>query len=271
MRILVLGGRGMAGHVITSYMKKQGHDVLYTTRNEDGIQLDVTSLAGVRNVILHHKPDVLINAVGLLNGDAEARLKDAIIVNGLLPHFLTEVLDEYGGKLIHISTDCVFSGEKGSYVENDEKDGTTAYSKTKAIGEVTRSPHLTIRTSIIGPELKENGIGLFHWFLKQQGEVKGYANVFWNGVTTLELAKAIDHLIPTGATGLYHLCTPGRISKYELLQLFKEVLKKDDVTITASLTPVHDKTLMHTRKDVHYPVQDYKKMLIEMVEWMRQK
>lgn len=136
---------------------------------------------------------------------------------------------------------------------------------------MTRSPHLTVRTSIIGPELKENGIGLFHWFMKQKGEIKGYANVFWNGVTTLELAKAIDHLIPAGATGLYHLCTPGRISKYELLQLFKETLQKDDVTITPSLTPVHDKTLVHTRNDVHFHVQDYKSMLSEMVEWMRQK
>src|SRR5690606_27782525 len=107
--------------------------------------------------------------------------------------------------LIHISTDCVFSGKKGDYIETDQKDGSSVYAQSKSLGEITGDNILTIRTSIIGPELKNNGIGLFHWFMSQQGQIQGYSNVFWNGVTTLELAKVIHRLINKQMDGLIHI------------------------------------------------------------------
>jgi dTDP-4-dehydrorhamnose reductase len=270
MKILVLGGQGMAGHVIAGYLKQKGHDILYTVRKEDpeGIRLDVRNLVKVRDLILKEKPEILINAVGLLNEHAEKHVMDAIKVNSLLPHALTEILDEYGGKLIHISTDCVFSGENGGYTEQSERDGTTVYSKSKALGEVDSPPHLTVRTSIIGPELKEDGIGLLGWFLKQSGTIYGYENVYWNGVTTLELAKAINHFIMDGVTGLYHLCANEKISKYELLKLFQEIFGAKDIKLVPVKEPVHDRTLIQTRKDYFYPVKGYRDMLEELNEWM---
>ncbi|MCG3055850.1 sugar nucleotide-binding protein, partial [Escherichia coli] len=137
----------------------------------------------------------------------------------------------YQGKLIHISTDCVFLGDKGNYTESDAPDGTSIYAQSKQLGEIISDKHLTVRTSIIGPELKTDGIGLFLWFMKQTGKIKGYKRALWNRVTTIELAKAIEVFIQQDVTGLYHLATEPKISKFDLLQLMKEVFQKDDVTI----------------------------------------
>ncbi|KPL58836.1 dTDP-4-dehydrorhamnose reductase family protein [Rossellomorea vietnamensis] len=273
MKILVLGGQGMAGHVIVDHMRRCGHEVLYTIRNQDleGIQLDVRDLERVKIVLLETKPDIVINATGLLNENAATHVMESIQVNSLLPHALIEMLSGFNGKLIHISTDCVFSGEKGKYTEQDIKDGTNIYSKSKSLGEVEADPHLTVRTSIIGPELKKNGIGLLHWFLQQKGRIEGYQNVFWNGVTTLELAKAIESLISHKVSGLYHLSNDQKISKYDLLLLIKETFSHEGVDIEPVSEPVHDKTLVHTRTDFKYPVPSYKEMLIELRDWMRER
>jgi dTDP-4-dehydrorhamnose reductase len=272
MKVLVLGGSGMAGHMIVNYLKtKTDFDVLYTTRcsdSKDSISLDVRNFIDVEDVIMEHRPDIVINAVGLLNDHAERQVEDALLVNSLLPYHLANLLDSINSKLIHISTDCVFSGKKGGYIETDEKDGTSVYAKTKALGEMERSPHLTIRTSIIGPELKENGIGLFLWFLKQKGTINGYKNVYWNGVTTLQLAKVIKLCITDNISGLYHLCNDTKISKYELLKLFKVIFEKDDVTIMPYTHIQNDKSLKNTRGDVPETIPGYKEMLYELKAWM---
>lgn len=271
MKILVLGGHGMAGHVIVEYMKGCGHEVSYTVRKEDplGIRLDVRDLDSVRKVLSEQSADIVINATGLLNDYAETHVMESVQVNSLLPHALVGMINEYGGKLIHISTDCVFSGEKGRYTEDDVKDGTNIYSKSKSLGEINAPPHLTVRTSIIGPELKKDGIGLLHWFLQQKGRINGYQNVFWNGVTTLELAKAIHSFITNEVSGLYHLSVDQKISKYDLLLLFKEIFGNNGVVIIPVAKPVHDKTLLHTRNDYKYSVPGYKEMLLELRDWMK--
>ncbi|WP_113930751.1 SDR family oxidoreductase [Bacillus sp. P14.5] len=273
MNVLVLGGHGMAGHIIVDYLKRQeGYRVYSTTRTgeDDSIQLDVLDLSSVSKVLKETRPEVVINAVGLLNETADKNLKDALIVNSLLPHHITDTLEEMGmgGKLIHISTDCVFSGKSGEYDESSVKDGTSVYAKTKSLGEVTEEPHLTIRTSIIGPELKEDGCGLFLWFMKQAGEIKGFDRVYWNGVTTLQLAKAIDHCLQEGVTGLYHLCQEDKVSKYQLLTMIKVVFDKTDVTIMKDTEYSSDKSLVKTRKDIEYRVPGYPVMLQEMRDWM---
>ena len=128
-----------------------------------------------------------------------------------------------GGMLIHISTDCVFSGNKGNYIETDYRDARDIYGLSKALGEIDNENDLTIRTSIIGPELKTNGEGLFHWFLSQKGNVYGYTDAIWGGVTTLEFAKAIDCAIEQRITGLINLTNKVPISKYELLKLSQKI------------------------------------------------
>jgi len=274
MNLLILGGKGMAGHMITAYFKqKSDYNVFYTSRDKndkDGIFLDVTDTTRLEEVINAIKPDIVINCIGILNDNASKDINLAFQLNSLLPHQLIKLLDRINAKLIHISTDCVFLGTKGAYTERDIPDGTSVYAKTKQLGEIFCNPHLTIRTSIIGPELKENGIGLFLWFMNQKGKIKGYENVYWNGVTTLELAKAIEKMIKKDITGLYHLGSNNKISKYQLLKLIQKTFRKNDVEIVPDTEIVLDRTIKSTRTDFIYPILSYEEMLLELKDWMCQ-
>lgn len=273
MKILVLGGKGMAGHVIVSYLQQNPlYNVFYTSRDSadtEGIYIDVTNSTKLEEIIDSIKPDIVINCIGILNEHASNNNKLAFQVNSLLPHQLAKLTERYQGKLIHISTDCVFSGIKGDYKEDDIPDGTSIYAQSKQLGEIISDKHLTIRTSIIGPEIKEDGIGLFLWFMKQSGTIKGYKKMLWNGVTTLELAKATETMIKENITGLYHLGCENKISKYELLNLMKEVFQKTDVEIIPDFEIVLDRTIKNTRDDFRYKLPTYKEMLEELRNWMQ--
>ncbi len=280
MNLLVLGGRGMAGHMIAEYFRNQtDYTVKYTTRNKhDGEYFDAMQPESINEIIERNRPDYVINAIGILNEHAEKNKMEAIMVNSFLPHYLAKVLDQKGGTLIHISTDCVFSGtesgknppkpREGRYHEHDMPDGYTVYARTKALGEIHSKRHVTLRTSIIGPELKDDGIGLFHWFMKQKGMVNGYTNVYWNGVTTLELAKVIHELIKQNARGLYHITAPEIISKHDLLILIRKIFNKNDVDIQPYPAIVLNRTLKNTRKDLKLEIPSYPVMIQELYDWM---
>lgn len=273
MKILVLGGNGMAGHMIVQFLKKNtDYDIKYTSRIKDdinGYYLEVKELASVENLIETLKPDILINCIGVLNDKAEQNKMDAFLINGIFPHQLASLMERNDGKLIHLSTDCVFSGDKGNYKEYDLPDPVSVYGKTKALGEIKDDDrHLTIRTSIIGPELKESGIGLFQWFMKQKGNIHGYKKVFWNGVTTLELAKAIKEMVKQDISGLYHLCGKNKISKHDLLKLIQRIFQKKDVKILPDKVIQLDRSLVNTRSDFHYSVPPYEQMIQELKDWM---
>lgn len=274
MKLLILGGNGMAGHIMVDYFRRQGaHSVFYTTRDvsdPNGLLLDVNDCYMVDRLVEAVHPDVIVNAVGVLNSFADEDKITAYHINGFLPHRLRRIADTIGARLIHISTDCVFSGDRGAYREDDVTDGTSAYAITKALGEVLDAGHLTIRTSIIGPEIRKGGIGLMHWFMSCTGEVGGYTRVFWNGVTTLELAKWVDHYLASPVSGLIHLAHPVPVSKHDLLVLFKQIWDKQDVVILPDDSVVQDRTLVSTREDVKTDLPDYSTMLKELALWMEQ-
>ncbi|REK55330.1 MAG: NAD(P)-dependent oxidoreductase [Thermobacillus sp.] len=275
MKVLVIGGNGMAGHMMVRYFRKTGADVWYTVRRLSGgigeLKLDATDLDAAAETIGRVCPHLVINCVGVLNQDAERRPKEAYLVNGLLPHWLARAAEAVGGRLIHISSDCVFLGDRGGYRESDRPDGVSAYARTKALGEVHDPRHLTIRTSIIGPEIRPDGIGLLRWFLQQKGTVNGYARVLWNGVTTLELARAVEYAAGRPEIGgLVHLTAPRIVSKLELLGMFREAFGWDDVTIRPSDEPRIDRTLVRERTDFDYMPPDYPEMLAELADWMRE-
>ncbi|UOQ48611.1 SDR family oxidoreductase [Gracilibacillus caseinilyticus] len=274
MKLLVLGGHGMAGHVITNYFKqKDNFQVFYTSRNKtdkDSIYLDVTNLTRLEEIIDIIKPDFIINCIGVLIKYAQKNPEMAYQINSILPYQITKLADRYQSKLIHLSTDCVFSGKQGNYTEDDEADGTTIYAQSKKLGEIKEDHHLTIRTSIIGPEMKDDGQGLFLWFMKQQGQIKGFEKVLWNGITTLELAKAIDVMIEEQVTGLVHIGAKQKVSKYTLLKLIQDIFDKHDVDIIADDENTLDRTVQSNRNDFSYDVPSYENMLLEMKEWMEQ-
>ncbi|SFS51099.1 SDR family oxidoreductase [Paenibacillus sp. BC26] len=277
MKLLIIGGSGMAGHVLIRYFA-QLHpemDVVYTTRaaeeGTNGLRLDASDSEAVAALVHAVQPDVIVNAVGVLNQDAEQHPLAAYQVNGFLPHWLRHLADHLDtpARVIHISSDCVFSGSRGGYTEQDVPDGTSVYGRSKALGEAPGSRHLTIRTSIIGPEIRPNGIGLLKWFLEQKGTVSGYARVWWNGVTTLELAKAVDYAIANPTIGgLVHLTAAETISKLTLLHLFQSTLQVSGIKIVPDDRLYLDRTLAATRSDWGYVAPSYVPMLEELANWM---
>ena len=162
-----------------------------------------------------------------------------------------------------------FSGFEGNYSEEALRNADDIYGRSKALGELKDNLNLTLRSSIIGPEIKKNGEGLFDWFMKQKGEIKGYTNAYWNGITTLQLAKVISIGINENLAGLYHVTNGMKISKYDLLKIIKNIWCKDDVIILPCSDKIIDKTLQ-TSVRYKFEIPDFKTMLEEMYMWMRQ-
>jgi dTDP-4-dehydrorhamnose reductase len=273
MKLLILGGNGMAGHMMADYFRRQGkHHVFHTTRDKrdlGGLYVDADDIAGMEKLIEIVSPHCIINAVGVLNHFAERDVIGAYHINGFLPHRLRRAADSIHARLIHISSDCVFEGTRGGYTEDETPDGSSVYAITKSLGEVKEKGHLTIRTSIIGPEIRSGGIGLMEWFLAQKGQVYGYRRVMWNGVTTLQLAKVVDAILDSPVDGLIHLAHPRPVSKYELLHDMKSAFHKTDAEIIPDVTHVQDRTLVNTRTDVNFELPSYPVMLAELAEWMK--
>jgi dTDP-4-dehydrorhamnose reductase len=273
MRFLVLGASGMAGHIITLYLKEAGHKVVGLTRSPvaycENIVCDIENFEKLSNIINNNDFDVVINAIGILNQYAELNKTKAILINSYLPHFLAEITSNTNKKVIHLSTDCVFSGKKGGYIEQSLRDGDTFYDRSKALGELDNSKDLTFRNSIIGPDSKAEGIGLFNWFMRQTGKIDGYTSAIWNGVTTLTLAKAIEQAAYCNLTGLYHLVNNNSISKYDLLRLFNKHFKGECITIQPSERIISDKTLINTRIDFRYHVPSFEEMISEQYLWIQ--
>tara|TARA_B110000967_G_C18747016_1_gene490755 strand:+ start:51 stop:917 length:867 start_codon:yes stop_codon:yes gene_type:complete len=272
-KVLVIGCKGMAGHVIKIYLESLGtYDVWGLARNIRSenrlINLDVYNTKELDDILNNENFEVVINCIGLLNNTAENNPELAVWFNSYFPQLLASLGEKYNFKLIHISTDCVFSGKEGAYNEDSFKNGIGFYAQSKALGEVVNSRDLTFRTSIIGPELKPNGIGLFHWFMNQIGVISGFTKVFWTGVTTIELAKAINEAIIQNLTGLYQLTNNTKICKYDLVREFNLVFKNNEVKITPNSDYKIDKSLINSRKDFNYNIPIYSTMIEEMKKWM---
>ncbi|CAM5200123.1 hypothetical protein CDEN61S_01020 [Castellaniella denitrificans] len=233
MRVLVLGANGMLGNAMLRVMSEQDGWTAYGTVRSPNISLQklaprATLIQGVRAdqsdslmaAFIQSRPQVVINCIGLVKQLASAEDPlEAIPINSVLPHRLAKLCELVQARLIHISTDCVFSGRKGNYCESDFADAQDLYGRSKLIGEVGYRHAITLRTSIIGHEL-EGSHGLIDWFLSQQDCVKGYTEAIFSGLPTCELAKVIrDFVIPDpGLWGLYHVAA-APISKYDLLHI----------------------------------------------------
>lgn len=272
MKVLVLGGTGMAGHTISMYFKEVGHDVTAFSRSKveycNNINGDITDFQNLKKIIIEGQYHAVINAIGILNQDAEDNKSNAVLLNSYLPHFLSDTTKDMKTKIIHMSTDCVFSGKTGGYSETDFRDGETFYDRSKALGELENNKDLTFRNSIIGPDMSERGIGLFNWFMKQEGQINGFTKAIWTGVTTLTLAKAMEQALKENLTGLYNLVNNETISKYELLKLFNKYMKDGQIEIVPSDKLSLDKSLINNRSDFSFEVPSYETMVAEMQEWI---
>ena len=272
MKVLILGGSGMAGHTISIYFKEAGHDITALSRSKvdycKNIKGDITDFENLKKIIIAGKYDAIINAIGILNQDAEDNKSTAVLLNSYLPHFLSDMTINMKTRIIHMSTDCIFSGKKGGYSETSFRDGETFYDRSKALGEIINGKDLTFRNSIIGPDMNVNGIGLFNWFMKQNGQVNGFEKAIWNGVTTLTLAKAMEQALKENLIGLYNLVNNETINKYELLKLLNKNMKDEKIELLPSEELCLDKSLINNRKDFSYNVPSYEAMVVEMKDWI---
>lgn len=272
MKVLVLGSQGMLGHVVERHFQDKGHTVKGTSRsgNDGTYSFDVMkNIQDIESFIDDFKPDVVINCVGILNKVAEDNKSLAVMANSYLPHYTNELCRTKGVKFVHISTDCVFDGkESGGYTEDSFRTAVDFYGRSKALGEINDDTSITLRTSIVGPDKNQNGTGLFQWFMGQEGKTGGFDKVIWTGVTTIELAKAIEKAIENNLTGLRHVVNNEMIDKYNLLSLFKTHFNKE-IEIERKSDYVSNKSLVRTT-DFDFNVPSYDEMVKEMSEWVTQ-
>ena len=260
MRVLVLGATGMLGHVMFRELGSC-HEVWGSLRSASGRRffpredharlvddIDVLEQDALAGLIDRVEPVVVVNCVGLIKQLAESGDPLAVLpINAMLPHQLAKLCRATGARLIHISTDCVFSGRRGGYSESDPSDAEDLYGKSKFIGEVHDQSHVvTLRTSIIGHEL-QSCHSLLDWFLTQRGPVRGYARALFSGLPSVELASVVRDFVlgRPELHGLYHVSAPP-ISKLDLLTLIARVYGKA-IQIIPENSVVLDRSLSSQR------------------------
>ena len=262
----------MAGHTISLYLKEQGHEVygfdLRKSQYVDSFACNAFDTATLNKVITEGKYDTVINCIGVLNQFAEQNKALASFLNSYFPHFLAEVTKDSATQVIHMSTDCVFSGKRGSYTEKDFQDGETFYDRSKALGELNDGKNITLRNSIVGPDINPKGIGLLNWFLHQKDEINGYTKAMWTGQTTLQLAKTMEQAAISRAHGLVNAVPDHSISKYELCGLFNKYFRNGAINITPIEGVNADKSLKRTNFEFPYLIPDYETMVKELADWV---
>lgn len=233
MRVCILGAGGMLGHMLVRVLSDD-HDVYGTSKQEwserAGLArflekkrwiggVDAKDIKTVNNCFAEHQFDVVINCIGVVKQRVHRTTDDEMIeINARFPHKILDICAAFGTRLIHISTDCVFSGIKGDYVETDTPDPVDIYGSSKLAGEIVDAHNLTIRTSHVGRELT-NFTSLFEWILKNRGkQVVGYSNAIYSGLTTYSLAVVINSMLATGVNigGLVHVASKS-LSKFQLI------------------------------------------------------
>jgi dTDP-4-dehydrorhamnose reductase len=279
MRILVLGGSGMLGHALLKTLQAR-HDVratlhrpvehyrqwsLFHEGNSFGA-VDLRSPAMLVRVLDQFQPEVVVNCAGLVKQREGA--KDALAnleINAVAPHRIAGLCRDAGARLIHLSTDCVFSGRKGMYSEKDNADAEDLYGRAKLLGELDAPHCLTLRTSFVGRELSHK-LGLLEWFLAQSGPIRGYRRAIFSGFTTLEMSRIIEMLLTEfpDASGLYHVSSEP-IDKYTLLRLFQDHFRRP-VTITSDDSIAIDRSLDSSRfrRSFQYEPPEWPAMVQEL-------
>lgn len=242
-KILILGGTGMLGHILFMHLSESDiFDVYATTRGKNSLAkwfppklldkvmnnvVDADNFDTVISAMASIQPDIVINCIGLIKQlPLASDPLSAITINAQLPHRISLVCRTVGARMIHMSTDCVFNGEKGKYTEDDPSDANDLYGRSKFLGEVSYPHCVTLRTSIIGHELKGK-LGLIEWFLSQEGSVRGFTKAIFSGFPTIELARIISEFVMPNfdLQGVFNVSSDP-ISKYDLLKLVAQIYNK---------------------------------------------
>jgi len=285
MRVLILGGTGMLGHMLWKYLFKRLPDTYATIRKSrntcegDGLfsssrvidSIDVSDFAELTGVLKCVKPDFILNCIGITKRKEDSsEAVHAIVLNALLPHKLVVWGENNSAKIINFSTDCVFDGRHGGYTEESPTNATDLYGKTKALGEIQGNNALTLRSSFIGTELGA-GTELLEWFLSRTGTtVYGFKNAIYTGLTTLELSRIIETILIKypDANGIYNISSDP-ITKFDLLMLIKDKMHLD-VDVIPDETFRCDRSLnsIKFRKEFNYTPPTWETMIDELSKYI---
>jgi dTDP-4-dehydrorhamnose reductase len=287
VRVLVLGGDGMLGHQLVRALRPR-HQVRATLRGgapgwpdaplfppeETYTGVDVRRPEAVLGALADFRPQAVVNAVGVVKQRAEG--KDPLPnlqVNAVFPHQLAAMCQATGARLVHLSTDCVFSGRKGGYTEDDVPDAEDLYGRSKLLGELRQGGCLTLRTSMIGLEVTRKS-SLVEWFLAQPGAVRGFTGAIFSGLTTLELARLIGRLLEQhpDLDGLWHVAA-APISKHDLLTQLAAALGRSEVRVEPSADFACDRSLDGSafRRRTGYEAPSWSRMLEELAAAVRRR
>ena len=284
MRVLVLGATGMLGHTVYRFLNSTNNKIKCygTIRNKKDKKFfnhhlsqnlrifdDFNNLNKLEKFIRKINPEIILNCIGLIKQrDNSENQLEAVFVNSLLPHQISKVCNDIGIRFIHFSTDCVFSGSKGNYKESDLPDARDIYGLSKFMGEINNKNNLTIRTSIIGHELK-NSLGLLEWFLGEKREIIGYSKAIFSGLTTLEVSRfLLDHIFKNNKIyGVYHLASEP-ITKLKLLKIINNVYKSKKNIISSSSLKI-DRSLDGSKliELTKYKVPNWEEMIKDLYRW----
>lgn len=271
MKVLIIDSNGMVGHVVALYMKEKGHNVVgysnTATELFEYIKGEVYNVDFLQEVVANGNYDAVINCSAVINEQADEDKAKAVFVNSYIPHFLEQITANTNTVVVHRSTDCIFSGERGNYTLKDTPDAKSFYAKSKVLGEIVNEKDITIRTSLVGPEMKRNGSSLFNWYMQQSGDVKGFANAIWTGITTIEFAKVTEQLLMKKAHGLFQCVPESSISKYDLLCLFEKYFPKGRNVIKVENTYIN-KALLPEVGSYAVDISSYDTMISEMKTWV---
>ena len=273
----------MLGHQLLRSFENGQHEVRATLRGplssygQYGIFNSKNTISGVMaerldtvvRTLDEHKPNAVINAIGIIKQRAHAH--DAITsieINALFPHQLALLCAGRGVRLMHMSTDCVFSGRKGRYQEPDVPDPVDLYGRSKLLGELSEAPCITLRTSIIGLELSRKA-SLIEWYLRQRGTIRGFAKAIYSGFTTLEMARIIERILiqHRDLSGVWHIAS-APISKFDLLTRLTGLLRRDDIVVERDENFVCDRSLDGSQFEARsrYVPPAWDAMLAELAE-----
>ena len=280
MKIIIIGINGMIGSSLFRHLKKS-HEVIGTLRNNREFydkfeelksenliyDIDICDIEMINSLIDSQRPNILINATGIVKQIADQNNKSKLIeINGLIPHKIHELCLKHHVRHIQFSTDCVFSGLKGNYTELDRPDPEDLYGLSQYIGEIHDEGALTLRTSTIGLEIGSSH-GLIEWFLSERGEIQGYSNAIYSGITTVELAKFVEEIISNfhDISGLWQV-SGEKISKYQILSMLKEKLNRTDIEILRNEEYICDRSLSNTKilNATNYKFPSWDKMLDDL-------
>jgi dTDP-4-dehydrorhamnose reductase len=281
-KVLILGCTGLLGHILLSQLMKDDRLDVYATSRLKEIpewfprelssrvrkHADAENIDSIIRALASVQPDVVINCIGLIKQQPiSSDPLSAITINSLLPHRISMICSTSCARMIHISTDCVFNGRKGNYFETDPSDAEDLYGRSKYLGEVSYPHCVTLRTSIIGHELKGK-LGLVEWFLSQQGKVSGYTHAIYSGFPAVEIARIISqYVLPNSQlSGVYHVSSEP-ISKYDLLKMIAKKYDKD-VTIEPDDSFNADRSLDSSvfRKATGYKPPNWQQMIDMMYD-----